>query len=55
VRAEPDNALYRFHLGEAYQRSGNLVQARNEFTKALEIDPSFKGADQARQFVQRSR
>jgi len=55
VRVAPDNALYRFHLGEAYQRAGNLAQARTEFAKALEIDPSFNGADKARQFTQRAR
>jgi protein O-GlcNAc transferase len=55
VRADPDNALYHYHLGSALQRDGNLVRARDEFRKALEIDGKFPGADEARRLVEAMR
>ena len=48
VRAVPSNAQYRFHLASAYLRAGQLPQARAEFTRALQIDPNFAEAPQAR-------
>jgi tetratricopeptide (TPR) repeat protein len=48
VRAAPDNAVYRFHLGTAYLRDGQIKPARGELTRALQIDPTFAQADQAR-------
>jgi tetratricopeptide (TPR) repeat protein len=51
VRAEPGNATYRYHLGSAYRAAGRLRLARDEFAHALQIDPNFAFADQARQAV----
>jgi tetratricopeptide (TPR) repeat protein len=48
VRADPDNPRYRFHLATAYHRSGNLKGARDEFSKALQLDPNFTESQQAR-------
>jgi cellulose synthase operon protein C len=48
ARAAPDDAVYRFHLGSAYMRAGDTAKAREELRRALEIDPQFAGAAQAR-------
>jgi tetratricopeptide (TPR) repeat protein len=49
ARAEPGNATYHFHLGSAYRATGRLRLAREEFSRALQIDPNFAFADQTRQ------
>lgn len=51
VNARPGNALYHFHLGAAYEMSGSLSQARAEYTRALELDANFEGAEKARQMT----
>lgn len=51
IAADPRNALYRYHLGEAYERAGNRVQARTEYAAALAIDSNFPGADRIRPLV----
>lgn len=48
VRAAPDNPIYRFHLGSAYLRAGQHARSRDELTRALQIDPTFAQAEQAR-------
>lgn len=45
VKQAPMNAIYRYHLGLAYQKLNRTSQARESLTKALQIDPNFKGAD----------
>jgi tetratricopeptide (TPR) repeat protein len=49
VRSEPNNALYRYHLGLAYLRTGSPQNARSELTRALEIDSRFSHAAEARE------
>jgi Flp pilus assembly protein TadD len=44
----PQNPLILYHLGTAYQDSGKLAIASQSFAKALSIDKSFDGADDAR-------
>jgi len=51
VRAVPDNAIYRYHLGYAHMNAGQLREAREQFTKALAIDKNFAYADQVRTFL----
>ncbi len=48
VRRAPAEATYRYHLGVAYLRLGRHAQARAELLRALEIDPAFDGAADAR-------
>jgi Tfp pilus assembly protein PilF len=48
LRAVPDTAIYRYHLGSGYKKAGDLKRARVEFTRALQIDPKFMYAEQAR-------
>lgn len=47
VRADPTRAVFRFHLGMAYYRGGQMVRARDELTRALTIDPKVPGAQEA--------
>jgi len=49
VGAEPTNAQYRFHLATALMRTGQLPSARDEFTRALQIDPNSAEAPLARE------
>jgi tetratricopeptide (TPR) repeat protein len=49
VRAVPNNALYRYHLGSAYLSAGNLRHARDEFTRVVQLDPNFLYAEKVRQ------
>jgi len=48
VRAQPGNALFRYHLGIAHQMQGEVQAARDELTRALKLDPNFPGAADAR-------
>ena len=48
VEKIPDRPLVRYHLGMAYYKNGNLKLARNELTKALQINPNFPGSNEAR-------
>lgn len=48
LKAEPGNALVRYHLGVAYDQLGEVAKARQELAEALRIDPGFSGADAAR-------
>ncbi len=51
VAARPGHALSHLFLAAAYERGGNLSQARDEYAAALRIDPSVPGADKARQMA----
>ncbi len=42
-----DNAVVRYHLGMTYHKLGRAEDARKELKKALDLDPRFKGADEA--------
>ncbi len=48
ARDEPANALFRYHLGMAYQGARQYPKAREELAKALKLDPDFPGAADAR-------
>jgi tetratricopeptide (TPR) repeat protein len=48
VRSAPDNAGYRYHLGAAYLEAGRIQKGREEMTKALELEPTFRHAREAR-------
>jgi tetratricopeptide (TPR) repeat protein len=47
VKAQPDNALFRYHLGAAHEQLGNIGAARAELTRALALDRAFPGAADA--------
>jgi tetratricopeptide (TPR) repeat protein len=44
----PDNPIYRYHLGMAYVKTGDIRGAREMLQEALRLQPKFDGADQAR-------
>lgn len=48
-RAIPPKAEIFYHLGIAYSEQGNAAASRPALEKALELNKSFKGADDARQ------
>jgi tetratricopeptide (TPR) repeat protein len=48
VRRAPDNPRFAFHLASARLQSRQFDEARAEFTRALQLDPNFAEAQQAR-------
>jgi Flp pilus assembly protein TadD len=53
VQKAPDNPLYRYHLGLAYEKAGDMIQSRQSLTKALDLRSDFAGADEARRALTR--
>ncbi len=47
VDKSPKNAVYRYHLGLAYAKSGHLEDARKALEQALALDPKFNGSADA--------
>ena len=43
-----DNPIVRYHLGMAYYKDGKKEEAKQELKKALELDPKFPGAEEAK-------
>ena len=48
VRADPTRAVFRYHLGIAYEHLGERLKARDELARALALAPDFAGASEAR-------
>jgi Flp pilus assembly protein TadD len=44
----PDNPIIRYHLGMAYLKSDNKAMAKKELAKAIELNPKFPGAEEAK-------
>jgi Tfp pilus assembly protein PilF len=44
----PDQPIIKYHLGMAYYKNGNLKEAKRELSLALQKDPNFAGASQAK-------
>ena len=51
VEQKPDKALYRFHLGMAYAKTGDKDKARAALEQALRLEPGFAGAAAARRLL----
>ena len=49
VAKAPDNVGFLFHLGIAYAKAGRADQARKTLNRALQIQPEFAGAAEARE------
>ena len=47
----PENPTVIYHLGMAYYKKGDLENARAELAKALQLDESFNGADEAKRIL----
>lgn len=52
AKALPDAPAIRYHYGVALAQAGKRSQARKEIELALQKDPTFEGAAQARDFLQ---
>ena len=48
VRTDSANAVYRYHLGVAYMKSGDKTQAETAFNEALKRNPDFRAAAEAK-------
>jgi tetratricopeptide (TPR) repeat protein len=48
---EPDNAVINYHMGMAQFKNNDKIKAKEFLQKALEIDPDFKGASEARKVL----
>jgi Flp pilus assembly protein TadD len=44
----PDNATVKYHLGMSYLKKGDTEKARKELAKALSLDGSFEGSEEAK-------
>jgi tetratricopeptide (TPR) repeat protein len=51
VSADPANAVYLYHLGAAYALNKDRVNARQTLEKALKLQPTFPGSDDARKIL----
>ncbi|MGO8973829.1 MAG: TonB family protein [Steroidobacteraceae bacterium] len=49
LKADPDNVLAHYYLGEAYAALQRNADARDQFRKSLKLDPSSSVAAQARE------
>jgi tetratricopeptide (TPR) repeat protein len=51
VKKEPDNALFNYHLGLAYAKSGQAALAKQQLDRVVRIKPNFPDVDKLRQAV----
>jgi tetratricopeptide (TPR) repeat protein len=52
VEKEPKNPIFNFHLGLAYNKKWDYMNAKKHLKKALELNKDFKGADEARKILE---
>jgi tetratricopeptide (TPR) repeat protein len=43
VQKDPENALFPYHLGLAYVKTGENRKARESLQRALTLNPKFEG------------
>jgi len=51
VRRSPANASYKYHLGMAYLAQNRKNDALQTLTQAINLNPNFEGADEARRQI----
>ncbi|MGA7287944.1 MAG: tetratricopeptide repeat protein, partial [Terriglobales bacterium] len=51
VKKEPDNALFNYHLGLAYARSGQGALARQQLDRVVKIKPNYPDVDELRRAI----
>jgi Flp pilus assembly protein TadD len=51
VKAQPNNAVYQYHLGAALALNKDRINARQALDKALKLQSNFPGADDARKIL----
>jgi tetratricopeptide (TPR) repeat protein len=47
----PGDATFHYHLGLAYQKTDQTALAKQQFERALKINPSFSNAEDARKLL----
>jgi tetratricopeptide (TPR) repeat protein len=48
---DPNNSVVNYHMGLALHKSNEPAKAKDYIRKALEIDPNFKGAEEAQKIL----
>jgi tetratricopeptide (TPR) repeat protein len=48
---DPDNAVYHYHLAQAYAATGDRAKARASLMRALKVKSDFDGASEARRML----
>jgi Flp pilus assembly protein TadD len=51
ARAEPQNAIYQYHLGLAYTQTGDTLRARRALEQAVKLQPNSPEAADARRVL----
>jgi tetratricopeptide (TPR) repeat protein len=51
VKKEPENALFNYHLGLAYAKSGQVGLARQQLDRVVKIKPNFPEVEELRRAV----
>ena len=49
---DPENPVINFRMGLAQYKNNDKAKAKDYFEKALELDPNFKEADEARRLLE---
>jgi tetratricopeptide (TPR) repeat protein len=52
IEKDPKNPSFHYHLGLAYEKTGDPERARQALEQALALNPNFNGADHARKTLQ---
>jgi len=55
VKKDPDNALFNYHLGLAYAKTGQPALARQQLDRVVKIKPDFPDIDELRQALAESK
>ena len=55
VQKEPDNALFNYHLGLAYAKSGQVNLAKQQLDRVVRIKPNFPEVEELRRAVAEAR
>jgi tetratricopeptide (TPR) repeat protein len=51
IEAQPENAVYHYHLGLAYAKSFQMLSAKQSLTRALSLSSNFVGAEDAKRVL----
>jgi tetratricopeptide (TPR) repeat protein len=51
VKKDPDNALFNYHLGLAYAKSGQAALAKQQLDRVVKIKPNFPDVEELRRAV----
>jgi cellulose synthase operon protein C len=55
VKKEPGNALYNYHLGLAYAKTGQAGLAKQQLDRVVKIKPNFPDVDELRRAVEEAK